>query len=358
MTSLPSRSARTAVLAAIAVVALAGCAGASTSASSGASMAPEGVAAPAAGTADQANGSSGGKAAYDASSGLGTVAVQRSMIVRADLAVRVDDVAAATLRVGQIAVGHQAVVASQSTSDGQVPLPQPVAMTADGSGGASSSGDGSTAPGSTDYCARTGCPGGYATSVTTLRVAGSEVDALLRDLRALGTVTWSSRTADDVTAQVADVGARVESARASLNRVRVLMGRATTLGEVVTLEAELGKRQADLESLEAQQRALADQTALATVSVTLTSESAPVPAEAGSGFLAGLRSGWSAFTAAMVAALTVVGAIVPFLLVLVPLGLLGWWLARRSARRQQQSLAAEQGAPRKDTPQQDAQPVG
>ena len=311
MDRLPSRSARAVVLAAFVAVALAGCAGASTSSSGAASGAPEAVPAPANGLADQSGGTSTtGKVAYDASAGLGTVAVQRSMIVRADLAVRVDDVTASTLRVGQVAAAHKAVVASQSTSDG------------------------STVPGPSDYCAKTGCLGGYATSVTTLRVSGAEVDALLRDLRALGTVTWSSRTADDVTAQVADVDARVESARASLNRVRVLMGRATTLGDVVTLEAELGKRQADLESLEAQQRALADQTALATVSVTLTSQSAPVVAEADTGFLAGLRSGWTAFTAAMVAGLTIVGAVVPVLIVLVPLGLLLWWLARRGSRRQ------------------------
>ncbi len=324
MDRLPSRSARAVVLAAFVAVALAGCAGASTSSSGAASGAPEAVPAPANGLADQSGGTSTtGKVAYDASAGLGTVAVQRSMIVRADLAVRVDDVTASTQRVGQVAAAHKAVVASQSTSDGQVPLPVPATTS-----------DGSTVPGPSDYCAKTGCPGGYATSVTTLRVAGAEVDALLRDLRALGTVTWSSRTADDVTAQVADVDARVESARASLNRVRVLMGRATTLGDVVTLEAELGKRQADLESLEAQQRALADQTALATVSVTLTSQSAPVVAEADTGFLAGLRSGWTAFAAAMVAGLTIVGAIVPFLIVLVPLGLLLWWLARRGSRRQ------------------------
>lgn len=312
----PARGALAALVSVIAVLALAGCSGGATSSGS-AARAPEAVPAPAQGVADSSGGGTG-KVAYDATTGLGTVSVQRSMIVRADLAVRVDDVTASTARLTAVAASHTAVIANQSTSDGQVPLPVPA-----------SSSDGTAGSNATDYCARTGCAGGYATSVTTLRVPGTEVDALLRDLRALGTVTWSSRTADDVTAQVADVDARVESARASLNRVRLLMGRATTLGDVVTLEAELGKRQADLESLEAQQRALADQTALATVSVTLTSESAPVAAAADTGFMAGLKAGWSAFTAAFVAALTVVGALVPFLVVLVPVGALVWWLARR-----------------------------
>jgi len=261
---------------------------------------------------------------YDAKSGLANVQVQRDVIVRADLAVRVDDVTTSTARVAAVAASHRAVIADQSTSDGQVPIPAETTAGGSGTGEPTSR---------SDYCARNGCPGGFATSVTTLRVANSEVDALLRDLRAIGTVTWSSRTSDDVTAQVADVGARVASAEASLTRVRLLMNRATSLADVVALEAELGKRQADLEALEAQQRTLADQTALATVSVTLTSSAAPVPASADTGFLAGLKAGWSAFTAALVAALTVIGALVPFLLVLVPLGLLAWWLVRRGSRR-------------------------
>ncbi|HET7901188.1 MAG TPA: DUF4349 domain-containing protein [Candidatus Nanopelagicales bacterium] len=319
----PSRAVRAAVLASLLGVALAGCSGSGASSGGAASQAPEAVAAPGVadnGTASVAGGgtATGGKTSYDAGSGLGTVTIGRDVIVRADLAVRVDDVTASTARVASVAASHRAVIASQSTSDGAVPLPVPA------------SSDGTA---TSDYCAKTGCPSGYATSVTTLRVANSEVDALLRDLRALGTVTSSSRTSDDVTAQVADVTSRVESARASLARVRLLMDRASTLGEVVTLEAELGKRQADLESLEAQQRALADQTALATVTVTLTSEAAPVAAEADTGFLAGLKAGWSAFTTALVAGLTVVGAVLPFLIVLVPLGLLAWWLVRRSGRR-------------------------
>jgi hypothetical protein len=111
------------------------------------------------------------------------------------------------------------------------------------------------------------------------------------------------------------------------------MGRARPPRDVVTLEAELGKRQADLEALQAQQRALADQTALATVTVTLTSSQAPVAAEESTGFLAGLKAGWSAFTAALVTGLTVIGAVLPFLVVLVPLALLVRWWVRRGSRR-------------------------
>jgi hypothetical protein len=109
------------------------------------------------------------------------------------------------------------------------------------------------------------------------------------------------------------------------------MTKATTIGQVVQIESELSSRQADLESLEAQQRALADQTAQATVTVTLVSDTAPAGSSSDdTGFVAGLRKGWTAFTAALVGGLTVLGALLPFAVVLVPFGYLGWRFTRRT----------------------------
>ena len=64
----------------------------------------------------------------------------------------------------------------------------------------------------------------------------------------------------------------------------------------------------------------------------LYDDNAPAPEQEKTGFLAGLAAGWDAFTGAMVVALTVLGAIVPFLLVLAPIALVVWLIARRSRR--------------------------
>lgn len=293
---------------------LTACSAASSSDSAGAAGAP----APAVGEGQGFAGDGGVKTA-DGASGPLAVSLDRQVIVRADMTVRVDDLAKASDGVSTAAARHGATIASQTTSSGDgLPVPVPDMTTADEKGATA--------------CPSTGCPTTYASSTTTLRVDNDEVDALIRDLSALGAVEASYRTSEDVSAQVADVDARLQTAEASLARVRALMTKAVTIGDVVTLEAELSRRQADLESLQAQQRVLADQTAQATVTVRLIDEQAPAPVEASTGFVAGLKAGWDAFTGAMVVALTVLGALVPFLIVLVPVGLLAWWLVRRNRR--------------------------
>ncbi len=297
--------------------ALAGCAGSGSSTSS-ASIAPDtvGGAVPAVGAPAVGDGTKEAAGGGTTSSGLGAQLAttnDRSIVVRSDVSVLVADVGRATAALGTIALRHGASIASQSTSSGTGPTPLDYPASSDGK----------------TTCPSTGCPTPYASSSTTLRLDNSAVDALLRDVAGLGTVQASTRTSDDVTAEVADVDARVRNAQASLARVRALMVRATKVGEIVALEGELSKRQSDLEALEARQRTLVDQAAEATVTVRLVDSGAPVVAESRTGFLAGLQSGWDAFTGAMVGALTVVGALVPFLLLVVPVGLVIWLVARR-----------------------------
>ncbi len=102
------------------------------------------------------------------------------------------------------------------------------------------------------------------------------------------------------------------------------------------IEGELSTRESTLESMQAQLKSLDDQVALATLTVTLTAPGAPTPARkpvsADTGFLAGLGHGWHAFVAALVVALTVLGALLPFAVLLaavgIPVALI--WRRRRS----------------------------
>jgi hypothetical protein len=111
---------------------------------------------------------------------------------------------------------------------------------------------------------------------------------------------------------------------------------------MIRLESEIARREADLASLRAQQDYLSDQTSLATISVTMTTpEAAPKgkddPLE-DAGFLAGLDGGWNALLDALVVVATVLGAVLPFGVVLAVLGVpFLVWL--RTARRRRTAAA-------------------
>jgi hypothetical protein len=148
----------------------------------------------------------------------------------------------------------------------------------------------------------------------------------------------------DVTRQVIDVNSRVDSARASVERIRTLLSQANTLGEVVRIESELSQREADLESLLAEQRQLSDQTAMATLTVTVLGPQAIAPAPADTtGFVPGLQRGWDALVDVVVVALTTIGLLLPFLVIvaLVVGPLTAAWYRRRRRQLQPPASGAE-----------------
>jgi Domain of unknown function (DUF4349) len=120
-----------------------------------------------------------------------------------------------------------------------------------------------------------------------------------------------------------------------VNRVQKLMSSANSLGQVLEIENALAARQAILQSLQAQAKTLADQTTLATLTVTVIGPKAtanrpkPVPAST-SGFGHGISEGWHAFVAATGWILTGLGTVLPFLIVLVPIALVVAAFRRRT----------------------------
>jgi hypothetical protein len=107
----------------------------------------------------------------------------------------------------------------------------------------------------------------------------------------------------------------------------------------VLIESQLTRRQADLDSLEKQAAYLQDQTSLATITVDIDHEGAAGPAEDRTGFLAGLSAGWHGLVAVGVGLATAAGALLPWLVVLLVLGIPGWALVHRLRRRRQAPAA-------------------
>jgi hypothetical protein len=177
-------------------------------------------------------------------------------------------------------------------------------------------------------------PGVGAESTLTLRVPSAQLSAVTDRVAALGTVETRGENSDDVTQQSVDVTSRLATQRASVARVRALLAQATKISDVVLIEGELSDRESALESLEAQLKSLNDSVDLATLAVTLAPHGVKKAVPAGTGFVSGLHRGWDAFVGALVVALTVFGALLPFAVVLVALGIpvLVLWRRRRPIR--------------------------
>ena len=180
-----------------------------------------------------------------------------------------------------------------------------------------------------------------------LKVPSDSFDTAMQRLSGIGDVRARTQSAKDVTRQVADVDSRVASARAALERIRLLLDRASSLGTVIRLESVLSNRQAELESLLAQQKALAAQTQMSTIDVSLsvprpTTPPPPPEEEDERGFVAGLKAGWDAFSTMVLGVATATGAVLPFAVLLVVIGVPAWLLLRR-LRPQPRENAAQTG---------------
>ncbi len=177
--------------------------------------------------------------------------------------------------------------------------------------------------------------GGKEVADLTLRVPADRFSAFVDRIGQLGKQVSRDLSTEDVSKQVQDLDARLLAAKASVERVRALLARAQSISDITAIEAELAKREGDLESLQAQKNNLSDMAALSTITVRLLPKDAVVSTPASkhdSGFLAGLKSGWRAFSAFISGLLTVVGALLPFLVLSGLIGYGVWWLRRRNRR--------------------------
>jgi hypothetical protein len=158
--------------------------------------------------------------------------------------------------------------------------------------------------------------GGASDATMELRVPAAKFQSVVDQLaRTLGTEEQRGISTEDVTEQTVDLDARITVQQARVDSGRRLLAQAKTLNDLVMLEKEVATRESDLASLQAKKRRLADLTALSTVTVVLLDPKAQVvPKKDASGFLAGLHGGWTALLASLGVVLTVLGALLPWLI--------------------------------------------
>ena len=176
-----------------------------------------------------------------------------------------------------------------------------------------------------------------------LRIPTADFDDAMSELEQVADLASSKRQTADVTTEVLDIDVRVEAQQRSIDRIQVLFDNATSIKDVVSVESELSRRQADLASLQAQQRYLADQTSMSTITLAVErtpKATKPKPKDTDeAGFLAGLSDGWGALKTFLVGSSTVAGALLPWLVLMLVLAIPGWPLFRRLRRREPAAAA-------------------
>ncbi|MFI6322232.1 DUF4349 domain-containing protein [Nonomuraea sp. NPDC050556] len=176
---------------------------------------------------------------------------------------------------------------------------------------------------------------GSAIATLEFKVPPDRYPAVLTSLgKDLGKRENLTQGTQDVTQQVADVDSRLKSAQRELETLRSIMTKAKTIGQVLEVEREISSRQAELESLQAQQKELARQVGMATLTLELVGPEVVVaePDDDPPGFMGGLKAGWEALLTFLKVAVTVVGAVLPWMLIVAPVVALIIFVVRRSSR--------------------------
>ena len=230
---------------------------------------------------------------------------QQSLARRATIALQVKNIGQAVAKVRATTATAQGIVLSENigTANSNAPLAESAKVTA------------------TTY------------GEITISVPSTELDRVIAELGSVGTVIRSTSSSENVGGQIVDTTSRLETMRVSVERVRAFLEDAKDLNQIVAMEAELTRRQSDVEALEAQLASLKGSVARSPIQISLTTEpNAIVEQTDDAGFLVGLKGGWDAFTGSATVLLTVVGAMLPFLVLFALMGLpVVWFLRRRRA---------------------------
>ncbi|MFI5496468.1 DUF4349 domain-containing protein [Actinoplanes sp. NPDC051859] len=176
---------------------------------------------------------------------------------------------------------------------------------------------------------------GPADATLTLRVPADKFQAVVDQVAGLGKEEQRGINTEDVTEQSVDLQARIATQQARVDSGRKLLAQAKSLDDLISLEREVASRESDLASLQAKQRRLADLTALSTITVVLLDPKATdTPKEEDpAGFLTGLKNGWGGLLTSLGVMATVLGWLLPWLLLFgLPVWAAIYFVRRRKSR--------------------------
>jgi len=176
-----------------------------------------------------------------------------------------------------------------------------------------------------------GSPARYGT--LEIRVPASLFTQTLSALEGLGTVESQSVSGEDVTAKYMDLQARIGTWQSQERALLRLMAKATTIGQTLSIQSRLQDVQLTIEQLKGQLRVLQDQTATATISVTLREAGVRAPVQRPQSLNPSFGRGWRRAVAGFLGVIVTILIGLGYLIPIAAGGALIWGVSRRLRRR-------------------------
>lgn len=181
----------------------------------------------------------------------------------------------------------------------------------------------------------------------TLRIPSQHFDTFLDGSKALGQVRSLNQDSQEVTAEFIDLEARARNLRAEEQRLHKHLDQSTrSLKDILEVEREIARVRGEVERIEGRLNVLKDLTALSTVTLSIEEikDFVPEPTEE-PGYTTQIARTWDDSTGAVGGFFTnlslgVVG-FVPWLTVVLPVGLIAWLVLRGLRRHHHRPAAAK-----------------
>ncbi len=181
------------------------------------------------------------------------------------------------------------------------------------------------------------------------RIPQGQLETFLADARGLATVTNENTYSDDITSSYFDTETRLKVYQTQRERILELLAKATTMESVIALEQELARLTYEIEQLTSSLRRWDDLVAFATVNLSVYELTAPTPVSGpdsmGTRINEGFRqtlSGVSVFFEDLVVFLVSAS---PVLIILALIGVLVFFLVRRSRKKHKERMAQHAASP-------------
>jgi hypothetical protein len=194
--------------------------------------------------------------------------------------------------------------------------------------------------------ARGGVVSGYQLSGTretgrglsaTLRVPVGALDAVMADLRGVGTVTSESQQTEEVTDAHRDLAIRIDNAKREAARLNELLTRQSDrLSDVLEVEQAQARVQTSIEQMTAEETAMRGRAAMSTIQVQVAEQRhaelalgpLPIGTRIRNAMVDGVRAATESAIGAMLTLISLAPTLLLWLVVVVPPAFLAWWATR------------------------------